>query len=163
MQRMSLWRPPRWFRVWMLLASRIGDGWLWCAAGVLVFILGGPQSYVAVVASALAVCSSAAIFLILKPTFGRLRPCMVERHCWVKLFPPDRFSFPSGHTMIAFAVASSLGLFFPSILLPLTLSALSVGVSRVVLGLHFLSDVLVGAAAGAALGLLSVALFRPLL
>ena len=48
MQRMSGWRPPRWFRVWMLLASRLGDGWLWCVAGVLTFLLGGPRGYVAV-------------------------------------------------------------------------------------------------------------------
>jgi undecaprenyl-diphosphatase len=68
------------------------------------------------------------------------------------LLPPDRFSFPSGHTITAFAIAVSLGLYYPALLVGLVFCALSVAASRVILGLHYLSDVLVGIVIGAAIG-----------
>ncbi|MCC6996263.1 MAG: phosphatase PAP2 family protein [Deltaproteobacteria bacterium] len=67
---------------------------------------------------------------------------------------PDRFSMPSGHATAAFAIATSVALLSPA-LAPLALAwALAVGVSRVVLGVHYPLDV----AAGAALGVLSASL-----
>jgi len=33
------------------------------------------------------------------------RTCAFEPHCRPTLLPPDQFSFPSGHTITAFAVA----------------------------------------------------------
>jgi undecaprenyl-diphosphatase len=64
----------------------------------------------------------------------------------------DKFSFPSGHSTTAFAVALSLGSFYPEIMPLLLLLASNVAVSRVVIGMHFLSDVLVGSGMGALLG-----------
>jgi undecaprenyl-diphosphatase len=152
MRRMNRWRPPRWFRVLVLLASRFGDGWLWYGVGLAVLFFGGPQSYIAVLAGGLGVCASSALFLFLKKFIGRPRPCMPEAHCWAELLPPDQFSFPSGHTMTAFAVALSLGHFYPSLLSPLVLMAAMIGLSRLALGMHFLSDVVAGAALGATIG-----------
>lgn len=76
-------------------------------------------------------------------------------HCWATLLPPDQFSFPSGHTITAFAVAIPLGVFYPSLMVGLLFCALSIALSRVMLGLHFLSDVVAGCIIGIALGLLS--------
>jgi undecaprenyl-diphosphatase len=67
------------------------------------------------------------------------------------LLPPDRFSFPSGHTITAFAVALSLAGFYPSLLVGLLFCASSIAVSRILLGMHFLSDVLAGALIGSGL------------
>jgi undecaprenyl-diphosphatase len=100
-----------------------------------------------------------ALFLCLKRAFGRKRPCAVEPHCWATLLPPDQFSFPSGHTITAFAVAVSLGTFYPALLVGLLFCAASVAASRILLGMHFLSDVVAGAALGSALGAIAVALF----
>ena len=72
--------------------------------------------------------------------------------CWATLLPPDQFSFPSGHSINAFAFALSIGLFEPSLMYGLILCALSVAISRIILGLHFLSDVVVGFLIGAGLG-----------
>src|SRR5713226_122947 len=47
MRRLNGWRPPRWVRVWMVLASRLGDGWLWWSIGIVLLLFGGPVRFVA--------------------------------------------------------------------------------------------------------------------
>jgi undecaprenyl-diphosphatase len=96
----------------------------------------------------------------LKKLSGRKRPCEVEPHCWATLLPPDRFSFPSGHTITAFSVAVSLGAFYPTLLPALLFCALSIAISRILLGMHFLSDVLVAALLGTGLALVSHSIFN---
>ena len=73
---------------------------------------------------------------------------------------PDQFSFPSGHTITAFAVTVSLAMFYPGAAIPLLFCSISVAASRIMLGMHFLSDVLAGAAIGSSLALGSVWLIR---
>ncbi len=163
MRRVNRWRPPRWLRLWMVAATRGGDGWLWYASGLLVALVGGPERWSALLAAVAAVSLGIALFLTLKRTFGRKRPCALEPHCWATLLPPDQFSFPSGHTITAFAVAVSLGVSYPAIFPGLLFCAASVALSRILLGMHFLSDVIAGALLGASLGYASVTLFRALL
>src|SRR5579872_5399313 len=93
MRRVHRWRPPRWIRVWMLCATRGGDGWLWYALGAVLLLFGGEERFRAVAAAALASAVGIAVFLQLKKGFGRKRPCAVEPHCWATLLPPDQFSF----------------------------------------------------------------------
>jgi hypothetical protein len=68
----------------------------------------------------------------------------------------DPYSFPSGHSTVAFAIATSLSLRYPkpAVYIPLHLWALFVGYGRVYLGLHYPSDVLAGAAIGSGTALL---------
>lgn len=151
MRRVNSWHAPRWLRLWMFAATRGGDGWLWYAVGACVALFGGPRRVHALASAAVAVSAGIALFLILKRVCGRRRPS--ERHyCWASLLPPDQFAFPSGHTLTAFAVAVSLGRAYPRLSPWLLLCAVSIGVSRVLLGMHFLSDVFAGAVLGAALG-----------
>src|SRR4029077_271807 len=142
----------------MLAATRGGDGGLWYALGVAVALYGGPQRFHALLAATLAVAAGVALFLELKRAFKRKRPCALEPHCWAQLLPPDQFSFPSGHTITAFAASVALGGFYPEMLPGLFFCAISIAASRVVLGMHFLSDVLAGAALGATLGATATAL-----
>ena len=160
MVRVNHWRPPQWLRMWMLAATRGGDGGLWYALGLAVALYGGPLRFHALLASTLAVAAGVGLFLELKRLFRRKRPCALEPHCWAELLPPDQFSFPSGHTITAFAVAVSLGGFYPELIPGLIFCAVSIAASRVVLGMHFLSDVLAGAALGSALGAISTAMIR---
>jgi undecaprenyl-diphosphatase len=139
----------------MICATRGGDGWLWYVMAIAVLFFGGPDRFVAVAAMAMAVGIGVAAFLVLKRSTGRKRPCALEPHCWAKLLPPDRFSFPSGHSITAFAVAFSLGHFYPSLMVGLLFCAFSVAISRIILGMHFLSDVVVGSVLGALLGYLA--------
>ena len=158
MLRVNHWRPPKWLRLWMLAATRCGDGGLWYALGIAVALYGGPHRFYALLAATLAVAAGVGLFLELKRAFKRKRPCTLEPHCWADLLPPDQFSFPSGHTITAFAVAVSLGSFYPELSPGLLFCAASVAASRIVLGMHFLSDVLAGAALGATLGALAAVL-----
>jgi undecaprenyl-diphosphatase len=160
MRRLNGWRPPRWVRIWMVLASRLGDGWLWYAIGLIVLLFGGANRFAAVGAAALSAAVSITLFLQLKKLAHRTRPCATERSCWATLLPPDQFSFPSGHSMTAFSVAVPLCFFYPSLEAGLLFCALSIAASRILQGLHFLSDVLVGSALGAILGYCVYCLFQ---
>ena len=116
--------------------------------------------FAAVGAAALAAGTGILVFLFLKRRTGRRRPCAIEPHCWAKLLPPDHFSFPSGHTITAFAVALSLAAFYPGLLIGLLFCAASIALSRILLGMHFLSDVLAGALIGSGLAYSAVWLVR---
>ncbi len=95
-----------------------------------------------------------AIFLALKKMIGRKRPSSPQVGDWSKLLPPDRFSFPSGHSITAFAIILPVILSYPSLTAGLLSLAVSIAASRVVLGMHFLSDVVAGCLIGAGLGYL---------
>src|ERR1700676_232426 len=152
MRRMNRWRAPRWIRMWMIAATRMGDGWIWYGLGGLLLAFGGAQRFAAVGSAGLAAIVGIFVFKILKRLSQRPRPCQLEPHCWAKILPPDQFSFPSGHTMTAFSIALVVSFFYPSLEGVLFFLALSIAVSRVVLGMHFLSDVLAGVVLGVALG-----------
>jgi undecaprenyl-diphosphatase len=160
MHRVHRWSAPQWVRLWMICATRGGDGWLWYLFAALVLSFGGPERFVAVGSSALAVGAGIAFFLWAKRVTGRRRPCHIEPHCWSTLLPPDQFSFPSGHTITAFAVITPLMTVYPEFSAGLGFIGLSVAASRIILGMHFLSDVVVGAAAGSLLGYAALALLR---
>lgn len=160
MRRVHHWRAPRWLRVWMISATRLGDGWIWYSVGIALLLFGGDLRFVAIAASASAEAAAVALFRIVKNTSKRKRPCQLEAHCWSKVLPPDQFSFPSGHSMSAFAIAIPLCIFYPELQAPLLVLSVSIAVSRVILGMHFVSDVVVGSLLGIGLGYGSYLLFR---
>ena len=159
MRRMNNWPAPRWIRFWMLAATRMGDGWLWYSLGAILLAVGGPRGYEAVGAAGSAAILGIFVFKALKHLSRRPRPCQLQPHCWARILPPDQFSFPSGHTMTAFSIAIVVSYFYPTLQGPLYFLALSIGLSRIVLGMHFLSDVLAGAILGSALGIASIVAF----
>jgi undecaprenyl-diphosphatase len=149
--RVRTWAPPVWFRVWMIGATRFGDGPGWAAMGGGL-VAAGSRGRAAAAAATVAALVASGVFIALKRRFRRPRPCDVAPHLLFDVPPPDAFSFPSGHTMNAFAVATVLALSFPVLLPALVFLAASIGASRVVLGLHYPSDVGVGAALGTLIG-----------
>jgi undecaprenyl-diphosphatase len=156
MRRLNHWQAPRWIRLWAVAATRAGDGWLWYAMGLMILLFGGEQRFIAVACAAAAAGTGVLLFLRLKKVTGRRRPCAIEPHCWAKLLPPDQFSFPSGHTITAFSVAVTLSYFYPSLTAGLMFCAISIAASRVLLGMHFLSDVLAGMAIGSFLAFAAI-------
>jgi undecaprenyl-diphosphatase len=154
--RLLEWRPPRWVRILMLTATRLGDGWLWLAAAVLL-AASGDRGLQVLSAGAVSAGVANALLVCVKNRFRRARPCErakprafdVAPLGWL---PSDRFSFPSGHALNAFAIGSVIALAIPAAAVPVLALAASVAASRVVLGLHWLSDVLAGAVAGIVIG-----------
>ena len=159
MRKVNKWPAPRWIRLVSIGATRAGDGWLWYSLGLLTLLFGGYGRLTAIAAAGSAAVVGIGLFVSIKKISGRKRPCEIEPHIWANLLPPDRFSFPSGHTITAFAVAITLGMFYPILLGPLVICALIIATSRILLGMHFLSDVLVGAILGTGLALTSHAVF----
>jgi undecaprenyl-diphosphatase len=152
MRRVHRWMAPRWIRLWMICATRGGDGWLWYTLGLVLLVAGGEPRFRAVGGAALAAGLGIILFLWLKRAFGRTRPCNLQPHCWSTLLPPDQFSFPSGHTITAVSVATVVMAFYPGLALGLIFCAASIAVSRILLGMHFLSDVVAGGLLGYLLG-----------
>lgn len=94
-------------------------------------------------------CISGLSCVFLKSVVGRLRPGFHDLHQNL-IFSPFTHgarwtSFPSGHTTTAMSLALSLALIFPRLREPLIVTAVLVGVSRVVLGIHWVSDTIAGA------------------
>jgi undecaprenyl-diphosphatase len=152
MRRVNRWRPPSWLRWWFIAATRAGDGWLWIVCGMLLLCRFDRMEQIAFLAAAAAASLGILVFWSVKKLVGRSRPCSFEPNCWFSIAPPDRFSFPSGHTITAFAVTVPIGLSFPSTVGPLLFLACNVALSRIILGMHFLSDVVAGALIGTTLG-----------
>jgi undecaprenyl-diphosphatase len=141
-------------RVFFMAASRLGDGVIWYALMLALPLLYGAAG----LRVALIMLASGAVGLVvyklLKRTFVRERPFI--RHAGISLAgaPLDRYSFPSGHTLHAVAFTWQACAAFPELSLVLVPLALSIAASRVVLGLHYPTDVLVGALLGAASGVI---------
>ena len=148
MRHVHAWYPPRWFRICMLCSTRAGDGWLWALVGLVLLLSPSEERYSALLSAALAIGAGVIVFCLLKRVFRRQRPCGLQHYCWGNLTPPDRFSFPSGHTITAFGVAVSVGWFYPAALIWLLACAVLVAISRIFLGMHFLTDVVTGAFVG---------------
>lgn len=88
------------------------------------------------------------IYKLLKQRTLRPRPYQVHQAVVMAERPLDHFSFPSGHTLHAVLLTILLGHDFPWLLPVLVPFAVLVAVSRPVLGLHYPTDVLAGAALG---------------
>lgn len=160
MLRIHHWEAPDWVRLVMLTATRAGDGWLWYGLGLMILMVGDHDRVISVFAGTVATSIGLIIYAFIKKATRRPRPCLVEPNLWARVLPPDQYSFPSGHTIAAFAITMSAGQFYPPLFMPLLLTAALIACSRVLLGMHYLSDVIAGMLLGGMLGHLAFLLLN---
>ncbi len=147
---------PRW-RVAAKIAHS-GDGKLVFGALGLAYLAGWlfnlPQLRTGIAITLLAIMVAGTITVAIKYTLRRERPRDPTGFISIKY---DKYSFPSGHSTRMSALAGGILLFNLSIGIALAVLALSVAAARVVLGIHYLGDVLIGLLIGfgtvAALGI----------
>jgi undecaprenyl-diphosphatase len=143
-------------RAYFRVVSRLGDGEAWLALIALVALVDGWRGLTVAMQLAATGLVAALLYRRLKHWTRRPRPYRQDPriHAWIA--PLDEFSFPSGHTLHAVSFTSVALAHNPVLAWVLVPFALSVAASRVVLGVHYPSDVLAAAAIGG--GLTSVAL-----
>jgi undecaprenyl-diphosphatase len=118
-------------------------------AGLVLVAVGGEERRVGV-AALLANALSHLAVQILKRAVARARPCDSSGRSIALIEPPDPFSFPSGHSAAAFAVAVPIAATHPWLGPAVLAVAGLVAYSRVALRVHHTIDVLAGAAIGVA-------------
>ena len=138
-----------------------GEGWAFVAVAMLIADFG---TAVRATAEALPVlwATMLTVNYPLKRIFGRRRPFIAFVKARVLGPRPKDFSFPSGHTAAAFAGALLFGMHAP-LWSPLFYAlAVAVGFSRIYLGVHYPSDVIIGAIVGTLLAAGYITLLRML-
>lgn len=135
------------------LLSRTGDGHLYALAIAALYLFGDRFEERILAVAVLAFALELPAFFVLKNSIRRDRPCDVVETSRKAVQPSDKFSMPSGHTSAAFLVATLVFIFAEPMAEVAFVWASLVGMSRVVLGVHYPSDV----AAGALLGIVCTA------
>ena len=133
------------------IVSRLGDGVFWYSLIAVMPLADGWDGMRAALHMVLTGALVLAVYKTLKRTTQRERPCQSLTEVTAIVPPLDHYSFPSGHTLQAVSFTLVALHYYPGlawVLIPFTLLVAS---SRLVLGLHYPSDIL--AAAGIGFGL----------
>jgi len=138
-----------WVRAGFGAVSRLGDGLFWYGLMLLLLALRGWQAVVPVLHMLGVGMSCLLVYKWLKGKTLRPRPFQLNREIFLGSAPLDQFSFPSGHTLHAVAFSVVALAYYPQLAWVVVPFTLLVAASRLVLGLHYPTDVLAGAAIGA--------------
>jgi undecaprenyl-diphosphatase len=138
--------------------SRLGDVGFWVAMAFGLLLLLGPEAIPWLLQMAATAVAGVLIYRLLKLYLVRERPYISHGEIQLGAAPLDRYSFPSGHTLHAVSFTLLFGHIEPLLTLVALPFAMLVAASRVILGLHYPSDVLAGAAIGVTLAQASIGL-----
>lgn len=158
LERVNGMRLPRWEVVLFRAVSRLGNGIFWYALMGALIVWHGYTALPAVAHMLAAGLVGTLLYMWLKGATERPRPYQACPTICCLTAPLDRFSFPSGHTLHAVTFSIIATAYYPALAALVWPFTLLVAASRLVLGLHYPSDVVVGALLGAAIAGLSLTL-----
>ena len=131
--------------------SWLGDGILWYALMLALLVHGGTEAVPGVLHMISVGVVGTTTYRVLKRGTSRRRPYQVMPAIAAGAVPLDAYSFPSGHTLHAVAFTIVAASYYPTLAGVLAAFTGLTAASRVVLGLHYPSDVAAGALIGCAI------------
>lgn len=143
-------------RLTFRLVSRLGDGAFWYGLMGWMLVQYHAAALLPVFHMAAAGLTCTLLYKWLKRKMHRPRPYKINQGIKCGMAPLDQFSFPSGHTLHAVAFSIVALNYYPALVWLLLTFTTLVAVSRLVLGLHYPSDVLAGIVIGAAISGMSL-------
>ncbi len=149
-------------RLFFLAISRLGDGIFWYTLAAFLLYLQGKQGIVQVSHILITGLLVLATYKYVKTKLVRERPFISFENIQQAAPALDRYSFPSGHTMHAFSFAILFSYYLPELSAAVWGFASLVAMSRVILGLHYPTDVAAGALLGSSMALLSLLIMTTL-
>lgn len=144
----------------MLFITKLGDkGIIWIVLGI-IFLIPRKTRRAALLSLLALVCAHLLCNEVLKDYVGRIRPYEVVTGLTSLIGPQSDYSFPSGHAMTSFAAAV---VFFRHqrrrLGVPMLTLAILIAVSRLYIGVHYPSDVIIGAVLGTIIAAIFILLF----
>ncbi|MEE4378559.1 MAG: phosphatase PAP2 family protein [Candidatus Competibacteraceae bacterium] len=133
------------------VVSRLGDGVFWYTLMIALPLAQGTAALPVVGRMLAAGGLCLLVYKWLKGSTIRRRPCDCNGSILATVAPLDQYSFPSGHTLHAVAFSVVVVFYYPQLTWLVVPFTVLVALSRLVLGLHYPSDVLAGALLGACL------------
>jgi|SRR5689334_3900159 len=149
----------RWICRTLRLISRLADGAFWYVLMLAILAWPGQRSMIPFLHMVITGIVCTLLYKWLKVKTARPRPSERNQAVQRAVSPLDEYSFPSGHTLHAVAFTLIAIYYYPAlsaVLLPFTVL---VAASRIVLGLHYPSDVLAGVVIGSAIASVSLLLW----
>ncbi len=141
--------------IWL---SKTGDGYLYFFIGMLLWAFEPEHGELFLYTALMAYALELPIYVLLKKLFKRPRPCDFLMNLTAHVTPSDKFSLPSGHTAAAWLMACIIAHFYPPFAVIAYIWAALIGLSRVLLGVHYPSDVVAGTLLGMTIASLSISI-----
>ncbi len=139
--------------IWL---SRTGDGYLYFAIAILLWVFEPQHGELFLYTALMAYALELPLYVLLKKAIKRPRPCDFLLNLKAHVTPSDKFSLPSGHTAAACLMASIVSHYYPAFTLLACSWAALIGLSRILLGVHYPTDVLAGMLLGMTIATLSL-------
>ena len=150
--------------IWVL-ATYLGDGYIWGLLALYLILFGGPSDHRNVLVSLAVVMVEITVLRLFKAFFARPRPTRLGHVYPSRTAALDIHAFPSGHATTAFGIAYLIAFFYPAwpnVLLAYLVAG-AIGLSRIYLREHFPMDVIGGAVLGSFMSCLLAPLFCTLI